>query len=891
MADIPKFNIGTPKPIAALPPARAANAPFTGKEIPKPAIPPMAQPLPPIKPDILRGSNDKVETVFPHKETSNTAAVESQKIKIDFQPNVLDNYDVFTYHWKLFITSLEDASSGKVLAIESQTIIAESGVSDLTIDKVEFQGIAVPSLEAGTGTQTLMKFEILEPAGAGLLDKMFYESLALGIGNWFVMPCFMQLEFRGRDPIYSEVVTGGDPGTLGGLKWVWPIKITNCKANVTSVGTKYEFDAIFYDELAQSNSYFAILHNIVLPGLEKFGKAMDELQNKLNADQYEKTLDNYSIPDTYRIVVDPELKGVNIAVPDGNRHTSRGGDYVDLVKKAATYNTGTGIDKIIDSLLGTSDYYQAKLQSSSTSTSEPESADKAEPMRKLWRIVTETKPMAYDMLRQDNAVAITIYIVKYDIGLIQANASQTGQTPSTLEAARKRLATYTNNGIMRKRYNYIFTGLNDQIISFDLNMNFSFAASLSRFGGIFLDTANHDTGIVKNNTAESEQEAAEMVRKTLRFANDPANTSKDSDVQIAGTISSINAANISEENKKRYTEILKHAKPEDRSKFVPQIVAAGGLGTSGELNQKKIEAKSLAGPATSVPKFVSDIEVLSTRAQEVKDLANSTRRGKLRPVAYREGVQEGNITGVDPSSDAGRARTSTLFSTALYSSFDASLMSIKLTIKGDPFWLFPRNLPLNELVLPYKSNMGDDNAIKLIKNGHTDNPETVNLFGTDNFIVVRFRTPRMFSDDTGLTDSYSEVETFSGVYRVISITSRFDSGKFTQELSCILDDLINLSDFPDFLIQLEKTASAPDIRLTSDKLLSGIPQTAIKTEKLKSITDQAKGQVGTIRDQAGIALPDVNILDTISSQVRSARSNVPSEVGFNAAQLIQRRLG
>ena len=777
-----------------------------------------------------------------------TTVADTRNIEVNFQPNVLDNYDVYTYHWKLFITPLGAAYSGKVLTPSAQTIIAESGVSDLTIDNVELNGIAVPSVEAGTGTQTIIKFQITEPSGAGLLDKMYYESLALGIGNWLVMPCFLQLEFRGRDPVTKEVVENGAPGELGQLKWIWPVKLTNAKANVTLVGTKYDFDAIVYDELAQSSSYFAIQHNVVLSGLTNFGNAMNDLKKKLNADQYEKLLDNYSIPDTYEIIVDPILTKVNIAVPNSKQSTSRGASTVDLEKKSASYNPGTGIDKIVDSLLSSSSEFQDALQSSDTPTSEPDAANKAKPMRKLWRIVTETKPIAFDMLRQDNAVEITIYIVPYDIGLIEATPAQTAQTDETIIAARKRLSTYASREILKKKYNYIFTGLNDQIISFDLNMNFSFAATLSRFGGVFYDSAMSDKGISQQENAKNEQEASDKVRKILAFINNPESAGGDdgivpaADAAIAEARSSILAANISPELKSRYIKILEKAKPADRVNFVADIKKAGGIDADGKLNRIPIKAQSLANNNKGDLKFISDINIYSSEAQEAKQIAQSSKRGKLRPVPYKEGAQEANSAfGIDSQSNAGRSRTASIFSTALYSTLDASLQQIKIVIKGDPFWLFPANIPGGTEVLNYKSNMDSGDAIELIKFGHKNNPGSVNLFGTDNFIVIRFRTPRIYNETTGITDPYSEVETFSGIYKVITIVSRFSSGKFTQELTCILDNLINLSDFPEFLRSIERASAAQDVELAPDQsaaetnrlLRTSLPDTTIRTDRIR----------------------------------------------------------
>lgn len=846
-------------------------------------------------PDSLRGSNDVVPpTVYEHCKNSNIPAAASEEITVDFQPNILDNYDVYTYHFKLFITSLANSTSGKVLDPESQTIIAESGISDLTIDNVEFQGIAVPSLEAGTGTQTLLKFQLFEPGGAGLLDKLYYESLALGIGNWLVMPCYLQLEFRGRTTASSVPVTTGDPGTLGGLQWIWPLKLTDIKANVSAGGTKYDVNAIFYDEFAQSNACFSAQHSISLQGLKTFGDAITQLKDKLNADAYEKTLDNYSLPDSYEIFVDEQLKGVEIAIPEQNKTSTRGADYIDFEKKSAMFNPGTSIDKMIDVLLGSSKYYQEALQSARTRTSTPEAANAAAPMRDFWRIITETKPIGFDMLRQDNAVQITIYIVKYNLGLVEADASQTGQTPDTRVAARKRLATYNNTGILRKKYNYIFTGLNDQVINFDLNMNCSFAATLSRFGGIYLDSNNSDIGVVQRPPLSAVQDAVERTRTALRYISNPKNKDTVDTELVHAKLAVANTNNIDPSTKNRLNEILKHAKSQDRTTYVADIQKAGGLDADGELNRSKQIAKSLAAPTLTNPvrKFVSDVNSGSEEAQKVRQNAEDSRRGKLRPKPFREGAQEQNLMGMDSNSDAGRARTSSIFSTALYSTMDASLVSIKLTIKGDPFWLYPRNTPIDG-ILPYKSNLDDKVAINLIKLGHLKDKSTVNPFGTDNFIVLRFRTPKVYNNDTGYTESYTEVETFSGIYKVVSINSKFENGKFTQEMSCILDDLINLKDFPDFIKQIEEENKKPDPVIDTDNIIteSAIPGTAQITDKIKSGgANLVKGAVDTYRDAKGVVVTTTTTFvdaDGWTTHLKES-SNIPTLT--NAQEAINARL-
>jgi hypothetical protein len=247
---------------------------------------------------------------------------------------------------------------------------------------------------------------------------------------------------------------------------------------------------------------------------------------------------------------------------------------------------------------------------------------------------------------------------------------------------------------------------------------------------------------------------------------------------------------------------------------------------------------SLASSTTLGLTFVSDVNINSPAAKDAKSTADAIRKGKLRPIPYKEAPQEGNFNGIDPASDAGRSRTSSMFATALYSGLDASLQSIKMTIKGDPFWLFPRSLAKDLKALPYRSNMTETEAIEDIRQSHITQPSSVNILGTDNFIVIRFRTPRIYNDATGLIDpidAFTEIETFSGVYKVTRIISKFEMGKFTQDLECILDPVINLSDF---LVEMEAASKQLDPVLPPGA--NNIPTNAIKTERLTSTTRKGR---------------------------------------------------
>ena len=347
---------------------------------------------------------------------------------------------------------------------------------------------------------------------------------------------------------------------------------------------------------------------------------------------------------------------------------------------------------------------------------------------------------------------------------------------------------------------------------------------------------------------EAEKDATDRIRKILQFINSAA-PGASTDAKIKEARDALSTSTIDPTLRDRYINLLDHAKKQDRQQYVKEISVAGGISSSGTLTTKATAAQYLSAPVNGL-RFVSDVNTTSPEAQAAYDIAISSRKGKLRPVAFREGQNETTLsTGIDPSSGAGRARVANIFATALYASLDNSLVSVKLTIKGDPYWLFPRSIGPNVDVLPYKSNMPAALAIKAIKD--TDDPSGFNPLCTDNFIVVRFRTPKIYDVTTGATDPYTEVETFSGVYKVISITSKFEDGTFKQEISCNLDPMINLTDF---LKDMNENSKQLDVVAVPQP--NNLPITAVKTQKLSGSPSAVKGEAATTRDSTTGAVVD-----------------------------------
>ena len=806
-------------------------------------------------------------TAFSHNANSDTVSLRqetSKGLNTAFVPNILDNYDVVTYHWKLFIVDPESTSRGEILGAKSQTIIAETGVTDYTITKVEIGGVVTPSMESGTGTATSVNIEIVEPSGASMLDKLFYEAIALGVGNWAVMPLYLQLSFKTRELDTSNTPNTESVDELSSLKWIWPLKISGTKAFVSHTGTRYELTAIPYSELTQSNLNFVLQHNVKLEEIGTFEDAIRELENKLNIDQLFKTTNNYSKPDLYQFFIDPELFSYKISTGN-NADSTRANSMHKLSVKDATFNSGTSIDKIIDTLLSHTEEYQKSLIGAKSPGAEGSPAEETPAMKKFWRVVTDARPVAFDPRRQDDSKVFSIYVVRYDLGTADANVFQQSNSKNYDTVERKRLMTYLNNKILKKKYNYIFTGLNDQIIDLDLKLSNAFAVAMTRMSGVYTNLAMSDKGVVNQENAKLELEVTSKMASYVALKNSAkyANSNKTAESLVAAQ-RAIEDSTLTPERKEQLRKMLEQHQSGSRLDVQRRIMA--GHGTLDGSGTVKFVSNSLVEEVGG-RRFVSDVDLTDPATiSRYKDFLEATK-GKLRPIARVETTQDRQIgNGLESASNSGLQKLSSMYSTAL-AGYDEGFIKVQMTIKGDPFWLFPAPISDESERPAYISLMDPQKAVEWIKTAHIKKASTANFFSTDNFIVLRFRTPRIYQDDTAAkvdSGGYDEVHLFSGVYRIIQLVSKFEGGKFTQELDCVIDNEIDLRNF---VKEIEDVVRQPDTAATVSDLKAQIPEANIKRSRITGNDRSAPEGVDTTPVLSPLASADVNPLSTVTSGI------------------------
>lgn len=449
--------------------------------------------------------------------------------------NALDFYDNPTYNIKLYLVSssaiadiqrkLTDGTfdSLNLIPADQQVILAQTGVTGITIDNLELQGLT--SVDGGA-KQNLASFTIREPGGATFLDQIQYAKGALGYGEegkttqatWF-----LEIRFQGYTNNIEDNAEAGEAAVIAG-PIVYDIQPTNLELALDETGSTYTFEAIIENTYSFSDTKFKIKQNIITVGktitdhadvLQKTIQAWHDKANPQAVVKDEFVIDvsqvinangdqsSLEIIQDEEVAKDQELKEsvIRLAKPDSVDDGSVAEDSEDPQtaqanpnrpeKKAEDlvipHNNGDSIEKILQVIFAACPEYLFK-------TCRYEDIEELNgPQRKTQanvaalKVVSKSYNLGYDKGRNVYArkyVYIPILYLTPNPNLDEPNSRAT-----EVDEKRERVKQLKANGQLFKAYNYIFTGANDQIIDLDIRYNYNISQMLPPKAGAVGDPA------------------------------------------------------------------------------------------------------------------------------------------------------------------------------------------------------------------------------------------------------------------------------------------------------------------------------------------------------------------------------------------------------------------
>jgi len=657
--------------------------------------------------------------------------------------NILDKYANVTYHISFFMLPEHDIFT-KNWESSNRVVIAESGVSaKLNIESLEIDTYPSPEFKTGNIATTNINMEVREFSGASMLDNLFFAAKALGIRNYLSVQYFVEISFVG----YAD--GGGKPDAeLTSQKFMWPIHITNIVTTVDSGGSSYAIEAVAASDIAQEYTRARTDGMIDIRDVETVGDAIKEFFRILNEREEEKAVSVITKPDMLKSDVALEIEQLRLAPTDptftGQTTTAAAGTSPEKI--VITIPKNSTIKQAINRIVSVSEEFQTRSRNAQTK-SDDKSEKPAEPVR-LINIATDTTYLDYDAKRGDYQMEYKYVVTEFLNHNVPQNPNE-----NTVKSSEKADAIMKSNEI-RKRYDYLYTGKNDQILNFDLKVDFSFYIPASQQNGLentsgaVLDTSQH---------VSDKYRVLKELKKQINTAANLASTAQITGGQfgaqaIADVAQKINDADsLTDEERNQVRDLLSRTLQTKLDPPGPEPEAS--IKTGDHRFASQYNSIEDTGVDTSIQKY---------------------------PVSYRpEEADTSDIYGeceAAPHRGPGRTYTSTMFETA-FSRPTTGIISVNMDIKGDPYWL---GTPQEERTSAFKEKSD-------LEFGAAD------LFHQQAVILFNLRTPTI-PGDSGFFEQGNTM--YSGLYVVRQVAHSFESGKFTQQLTMDIISGVDISEIP-----------------------------------------------------------------------------------------------
>lgn len=750
--------------------------------------------------------------------------------------NVLDFYDNPSYNLRLYmvrqqaVKDLQEKlnngtfSNDTLIAPNDMVILAQTAVTGVQIDNLEIE--ALTGYEGAQATKA--SFVITEPGGASFLDQIQYSKGYLKSNpETFDTTMFLDIRFQGYTSDVNNNEQGGEITIISG-PITYEMKITSIDLRMDENGSEYSFEALILNTYSFSDSAFTMPLNFDSKGttITEHVKSIEEELNRWAKedtssdfpDEYEIQMDQVigaGQPDAITSIQDEtviqnlELKEGSARPPtasvtepqdSGDAETDNSTAEIKSNPNQAeqkpeilliSHLQGETLERMIERIFSNNKEYLAK----STRKKDPESSESEAKTDQATvafvKVVTKTYTTQYDKKRNKFARKYVIIPIMYKTANVNVEDPSTQAKNEEEKVTRLKQLKAGNHLI--KSYNYLFTGLNDQIIDLDISYNTGVVTLLAPKGGAIGDPAITNRQLAPTTPEGTDTSLGGFIKDVANAAKDLSDFAKGLDIfEKLGSLSD----SLQDQFVTAAEGVLGAGSSDAIRAALGDRDAAQGLleGLVGQEIASIASAQFLEGtseitteePKTNLPNggiytpelsqfkysddFLNADEVRST----IKTAEDLTKLGYIN-------VDEVEFVEPKPSAEAKRDIASPFDTNAIevgtvsnklygfmsaQKGADVFLSQIDMTVRGDPWYLCTSD-PLAD-----------------------SNGEQANFKKGPNCFWLRIGAPRRYDLDwrdedlnTGYWNTYGHSRMFSGVYQMTSVVNKFTGGEFTTTVS------------------------------------------------------------------------------------------------------------
>jgi len=704
-----------------------------------------------------------------------------------------DNYDLNalsstrqpSYHFRLFMTTEHELVTGagsdditslyNTLKSIPNVTIAESGVTaGFNITSVEIDHTIGPGWRNRSSYMSQININLTEPLGSSLVESMMNAGIQLGIQNFGKVWYYLELTFLGYNEdgtINTDPLAGMD--LKNGGHWVWQVAIANMEVNMNENGANYKLTCRPYSSLAFEDETCGRVPDVLSVSGGTIQSFCDDFADKLTQTWKERYLGEIY---KFKIKVLPLQDDTR----DAGAFKLAQGEYDPIRNLSldagsgktphAQIPAGTTINDVIMFLYCHTEEAQ-KMMLDTNSAQDTEDAGGGESItynKKDYRVPivpmveADVKVTGYDDITGQYMKEITYYVWGYRSYTVNIAPEQYTKIKDDPGIPVRIANELRKRGYLRKRYEHRFTGMNTEVIRFDLDYNFAFAAVMPKLTG-------WRAGI---------NEVSDHEKRNPALISNSAMTGSDFPSTTAGPGQPLSDSQLRTKLQQFNTDI-DAAKGVVSSETAPPDQKAQANAVIEAANRRKGEIAGQLNTRRSQSLTRQRLQREQIEAQGPVNIYAEDARPDITPdqMTYVQAHDEAtNTAGAGFLGQWHRgASLAGAVMNQLYEPVTASLASINLEIRGDPYWIGYSHVERRALLTGGQKHNPDD--------------PLPNFAEGDSTFALILRFPSRINAQDG-SPIIRDDDVFNGLYRVTNVKSNFVNGEFKQTLEAIKLELI-----------------------------------------------------------------------------------------------------
>lgn len=686
-----------------------------------------------------------------------------------YEDNVLNAFDNYTYKWKVMMMHPDDVSlRDSIVNTGRFRVIAESGVeSEINIQSVQqnmklfFNKTTVDR----NGLANVFSFTLVEPMGATLYSRIYLAAQELGIENHLQACYLLELRFIGYDENGSPVDNIAGP-------FYYNTIMTALDFSYSDGGTTYRADMLETDQEAYKKLMLFTKEQITITA-SKFGEFLKQFTSIINEQEEKEVIT--STTRLYANIFEFGTKKQEWADWAFDSGSGPGGDLESIsVTGVGTLtfviNQGTSItDTIINALMCTTNFRKLPTANGGFHKDNPDDpAAKPETWKDLseWFVFeTEVDYDKYDFLSKNYTKSIKYNIKQFIVPELVHDAVQHDLVLADESIQMDRMKNIVGNDLLKKRFDYHFTGLNTEVLNLDVYLNHTYYQlqavnqGTARTAGIAFPGAGsseNELALLKGQLQENKSALSKLQSEKIKLNQERENfSSGGSDITNPNEMAS---KERSLDDRKSKNALEQEKLLERQNEITEQIKAVQKLANKEARLRTQSRINNISGDF-----YITQSDVVGNQAEDARN---------SHPVSFNVAEINSKATNGPEDGDTNGA----LFLGAVDINLNslADLMQQQITVRGDPYWL------------------GRPRSTSSVLNG-----ADYERGGPCYFLNMNF--PTYPDESSGLMNIPEANFGIVGVYRVIEVDANYGDGQFTMNLTSYRDVNTNVGKLWTFL--------------------------------------------------------------------------------------------